>query len=323
MGKYRIGMAVGATNIKFGLFDENMELIDNLQTLTDPETDLNRLMDFLDHLTRHMLEKNHLTMDDLAGVGASFPSYIDYERGLVLDTDYIMALSNAPVRDLLQERLGVKVYLDNDANAAALAEHQLGAGVGHDNMIYAALSTGIGGGLILNGKIYRGMHGMAGEIGHMFVSDSVGYPCPCGVTGCVQSISSGVNMAKYVTDRIKEGEESAILNYAGTLSSIDMIAVGKALKGNDSLALEVVNRGAEYLGRMFHSLNQIFDINYFVYGGGVAKLGPRFIDRMIASYRHYSLMDQHYPAQFVAARFGDQGGMYGAALLVDESIAEI
>ena len=125
-------------------------------------------------------------------------------------------------------------------------------------------------------------------------------------------------MAKYVTDRIKEGEDSTILNYAGTLSNIDMEAVGKALKGNDPLALEVVDRGAEYLGRMFHSLNQLFDINVFVYGGGISKLGSRFIDRMIAAYRHYSLIDQRFPAKFIPAKFGDQSGLYGAALLLEE-----
>ena len=119
----------------------------------------------------------------------------------------------------------------------------------------------------------------------------------------------------YVTDRIKEGEDSSILNYAGTLSNIDMEAVGKALQGNDSLALEVVNRGAEYLGRMFHSLNQIFDINVFVYGGGVTKLGKRFIDRIVASYRHYSLMDQKYPAQFIPAELGDNAGMIAEVAL--------
>ena len=130
--------------------------------------------------------------------------------------------------------------------------------------------------------------------------------------------SSGVSMAKYVTDRIKEGEESSILQYAGTLSNIDMVAVGKALKSNDSLALEVVNRGAEYLGRMFFSLKQIFDINIFIYGGGVVKLGSKFTDRMIAAYRHYALSDNRFPAQFIPARFGDSAAMYGAALLVEE-----
>ena len=317
MKKYRVGIDVGATNIKIGLFDEEMTLLEQMQTLTDQEADLDRLLDLIEGMMRHLLSRSSLGIDDIEGVGVALPSYIDHARGLVLETSNILSLSNAPVRDMLQAHIGARVVIENDANAAALAEHSLGAGIGFDNMIYTALSTGIGGGLILNGKLYRGMHGMAGEIGHMFISDSTGHPCPCGVTGCVQSISSGAYMAKYVTDRIKEGEDSSILNYAGTLSNIDMEAVGKALRGNDPLALEVVDRGAEYLGRMFHSLNQIFDINIFIYGGGVAKLGSRFIDRMIAAYRHYSLTDQRYPAQFIPAKFGDKAGMYGAALLLE------
>ena len=316
MKQYRIGIDVGATNIKIGLFDEEMDLKDYAQALTDQQASLEEIIDLMVALTRRRLSANGVTLGELEGMGAVFPSYIDYRKGIVLETSYIMALSNAPVRDLLEARLGVRVVLDNDANAAALAEHRLGAGVGCSDMIYVALATGIGGGLILNGKLYRGMHGMAGEIGHMFVSDSTGYPCSCGVTGCVQSISSGAQMAKYVTDRIKEGEDSSILNYAGTLSNIDMEAVGKALQGNDSLALEVVHRGAEYLGRMFHSLNQILDINVFIYGGGITKLGSRFIDRMIAAYRHYSLVDQRYPARFIPAKLQEKASVYGAALLL-------
>ena len=318
MNKCRIGIDVGATNIKVGLFDSELNMIDHIQTLIDQDADINRLMDYIAALAKRIAAKNNIEVKDLLGVGAAFPCYMDYANGIALDACNIMALSNAPVRDMLSERLGVPVLVDNDANAAALGEHRMGAGMGHEHMIYAALATGIGGGLILNGKLYRGMHGMAGEIGHMFLSDSIGSPCLCGVTGCVQSISSGANMAKYVTDRIKEGEDSTILNYAGTLSNIDMEAVGKALKGNDPLALEVVDRGAEYLGRMFHSLNQLFDINVFVYGGGISKLGSRFIDRMIAAYRHYSLIDQRFPAKFIPAKFGDQSGLYGAALLLEE-----
>jgi len=123
-------------------------------------------------------------------------------------------------------------------------------------------------------------------------------------------------MARYAMDRIKEGEDSRILEYAGTISNIDMIAVGRALSVNDPLALEVVNRGAEYLGRMFHSLNQVFDINVFIYGGGITNLGHRFIDRMVASYRHHSLIDQKYPAKFLPGELGDRAEVIGAALLV-------
>ena len=315
MGKYAIGIDVGGTNSKIGLFDPEMHPVQILSTLTDKELEAEQLMDILAMKARQLIEQQGLHHSEIRGVGAAFPSFIDYKNGVVLETSNIISLTDQPVREMLSKRLDLPVWLDNGANCAALAEHELGAGRNQDDMIYATLATGIGGALILNGKLYRGIHGMAGEIGHMFISDSTGYPCSCGVTGCVQSISSGVHMARYVTDRIKEGVESRILEHAGTMSNIDMRAVGKALNQGDPLALEVVSRGAEYLGRMFHSLNMIFDINVFVYGGGVTKLGKKFIDRIIAAYRHYSLMDQRFPAQFIPAELGDDAGLIGAALL--------
>ena len=316
MGKYAIGIDVGGTNSKIGLFDSEMHPLNVINTLTDKELEADQLLDILASQAEQLMKEHGLTRADIRGVGAAFPSFIDYKNGVVLETSNIISLTDQPVRDMLSDRLKLPVWLDNGANCAALAEHELGAGRGHDDMIYATIATGIGGALILNGKLYRGIHGMAGEIGHMFISDSTGYPCSCGVTGCVQSISSGVHMARYVTDRIKEGMDSRILDHAGTLSNIDMRAVGKALNQGDPLALEAVSRGAEYLGRMFHSLNMIFDINVFVYGGGVTKLGKKFIDRIIAAYRHYSLMDQRFPAQFLPEELGDDAGMIGAALLV-------
>ena len=316
MRDYVIGIDVGGTRIKMGLFDANMQVVAEQQYLTDKDGTATELIDILAVQTRALAEKAGLSLQDVRGVGAAFPSSVDFRRGVTLESGSIISLNDQPVRDMLYQRLELPVYVDNDGNVAALAEHKYGAGRGHDNLIYATLATGIGGGLILNGQLYRGMHGMAGEIGHMFISDSTGYPCGCGVIGCVHSISSGIFMARYAMDRIKEGEDSRILDYAGTLSNIDMVAVGRALQMNDPLALEVVNRGAEYLGRMFHSLNQIFDINIFVYGGGITKLGHRFTDRMIASYRHHSLIDQKYPAQFLPCELGERAEVIGAALLV-------
>ena len=319
MKQYVVGIDVGGTRIQVGLFND-AEIIAEKHFLTDKEIGAAEMMDLLANQVRKLVANAGLTLEDVRGVGASFPSYVDYEKGMCVETSNIMSLNDQPVREMLSERLGLPVCVDNDGNLAALAEHELGAGRGYDNLIYAELSTGIGGGLILNGKLYRGMHGMAGEIGHMLVSDSIGYPCGCGVIGCVQSISSGLYMGRYAMDRIKEGEDSRILDYAGTISNIDTVAVGRALNVNDPLALEVVNRGAEYLGRMFHSLNQIFDINVFVYGGGVTNLGHRFIDRMIAAYRHHSLMDQKYPAKFLPAELGHRASLVGAALLVSQTL---
>ena len=316
MREYAVGIDIGGTHIKLGLFDPNMQLKAEDKSPTDKDATTVELFNFLYHKVEGLLSGAGLSLDSVRGIGVALPSSVDIKRGVALESSNIVSLNDQPVRDLLTHRFQLPVYVDNDGNVAALAEHKYGAGRGYDNLIYATLATGIGGGLILNGQLYRGMHGMAGEIGHMFVSDSTGYPCGCGVIGCVQSICSGTFMARYAMDRIKEGEESRILDYAGTLSGIDMVAVGRALQMNDPLALEVVNRGAEYLGRMFHSLNQIFDINIFVYGGGITNLGHRFTDRMVASYRHHSLMDQKYPAKFLPAELGERAEIIGAALLV-------
>ena len=317
MRDYVIGIDVGGTNIKLGLFDSGMQLVSELKYLTDKDATANELMNYLAQQVQALVEKAGLALRDVKGVGAAFPSSVDFQRGVTLESINIVSLNDQPVREMLEKRLNLPVFVDNDANVATLAEHRFGAGRGYDNLIYATLATGIGGGLILNGQLFRGMHGLAGEIGHMFISDSTGYPCGCGVSGCVQSISSGIYMARYAMDRIKEGEESRILDYAGTLANVDLVAVGRALQMNDPLALEVVNRGAEYLGRMFHNLNQIFDINIFVYGGGVTNLGHRFTDRMVASYRHHSLIDQKFPAKFLPAELGERAGIIGAALLVN------
>ncbi len=317
MRDYVIGIDVGGTNVKLGLFDGSMQLVSELKYLTDKDATANELMNYLAQQVQALVEKAGLKLRDVKGVGAAFPSSVDFRRGVTLESINIVSLNDQPVREMLEKRLQLPVFVDNDANVATLAEHRFGAGRGYDNLIYATLATGIGGGLILNGQLFRGMHGLAGEIGHMFISDSTGYPCGCGVSGCVQSISSGIYMARYAMDRIKEGEESRILDYAGTLANVDLVAVGRALQMNDPLALEVVNRGAEYLGRMFHNLNQIFDINIFVYGGGVTNLGHRFTDRMVASYRHHSLIDQKFPAKFLPAELGERAGIIGAALLVN------
>ena len=316
MKKYRIGMDVGATSIKIGLFSDDMQPVDSIQILTDRRAALNELLAQLKGYIGRLLAKHALTTGDLSGIGAVFACRVDHQEGRLLETQYIMSIADQPMRELLERELGVKVYIDNDANAAALAEHTLGAGVGHDDLIYVNLSTGIGGSIIVNGKLFRGSHGLAGEVGHMLISDSTGYPCACGISGCVESISSGANMARYAADRIMEGEDSSILDYAGTSSQIDMIAVSKAMRSGDALAQEVVNRGAEYLGRMFHSLNQVLDINVFVYGGGVSKLGEGFIGRIQEVYNQLNLLNRRYPAIFLPAKFSNQAAMYGAALLI-------
>ena len=163
MKKYAIGIDVGGTNSKIGLFDSEMHLVRVINTLTDKELEADELLDILSGQAEQLMKEQGLTRADVRGVGAAFPSFIDSKNGVVLETSNIISLTDQPVRDMLSERLKLPVWLDNGANCAALAEHELGAGRGHDDMIYATIATGIGGALILNGKLYRGIHGMAGE----------------------------------------------------------------------------------------------------------------------------------------------------------------
>ena len=316
MKQYTIGIEVGGTNVRSALFDDDMQCVCTHHTATDSELTAEELVNLLAGHVRELMQTADVTSEQVRGVGATFPSYIDYNQGILLETSNIFSLNNVPIRDMLSNALNLPVWIDNNANAAALAEHCMGAGRKHSSMVYVTISTGVGSGLILNGQLFRGMHGMAGEIGHMFVSDSTGYPCGCGVTGCVQSIASGASMARYAMERIKEGVESRILDYAGTFSRIDMIAVGKAYSEGDPLAKEVVERGAEYLGRMFRSINMILDVNVFVCGGGVMKLGDAFMQKIIQSYRRYSLTESRFPSSFLKAELGERAGVIGAALLI-------
>ena len=238
MREYAVGIDIGGTHIKMGLFDAGMQLKAEQKFLTDKDATTVELFNFLYQKVESLLLGAGMSLDNVRGIGVALPSSVDIKRGVALESSNIISLNDQPVRDLLTQRFQLPVYVDNDGNVAALAEHKYGAGRGYDNLIYATLATGIGGGLILNGQLYRGMHGMAGEIGHMFISDSIGYPCGCGVIGCVQSICSGTFMARYA------------------------------------------------------------------------------MDRMVASYRHHSLIDQKYPAKFLPAELGERAETIGAALLV-------
>ena len=161
-----------------------MRLVRVIQRPTDAELPAEAMMDALDAYVRELARGAGVPLEEVRGVGAAFPSHVDFAEGVLLETADLYQLNDTPVRDMLKKRLALPVFIDNDSNAAALAEHRLGAGRGVRDMIYVAVSTGVGGGLILGGELYRGIHGSAGEIGHMFVSDSTGYPCGCGVSGC-------------------------------------------------------------------------------------------------------------------------------------------
>lgn len=314
MTKRYVGIDVGGTKVAYGLFDENYDLLCRMQTPSRPDLPAPAAMkEIIDGVDKLLAEAKH-QRSDLAGVGACLPSFINHKTGVVAYTANLPTWVGVSARDMLSEGLGVPVSVDNDANAAALAEHSKGAGTDRENMIYITISTGVGGGLIINDHIFRGSHGMAGEIGHVLVSDAHGFPCGCGNAGCVESIASGPNMARYAAHRIEAGAQSSISRYADG-KPITTVHIGQALRESDPLAVETVDHAAEYLGRLFQSLYQILDIDLIVYGGGAVKVGPRLMERSMARFNALCKYAADYPVTFRPALLGDDTGIIGAALL--------
>jgi glucokinase len=315
MEKYYIGIDVGGTKLAYGLFDKDYMLINRFKAKTNPDLEPDKMLDEMCGHIDILLSDNSLTRANLGGVGTVFPSHIDFDNGFVITTSSLPKWDNVPLKKLFSEKLGVAVEVDNDANAAAIAEHLFGAGKGKKHMLYVTVSTGIGGGIILNNTIFRGSYGSAGEFGHMIISDD-GYLCGCGNRGCIMSLASGPKIIRYTKDRLEEGCCSTLSCMVENFDDLTCKHIEDAAKSGDQLAIEVIERTGDLLGVMFANLYQIFNVNHFVVGGGVSKFGKPLFDRFNEKFKHLSKISSAYPVSIVPAMLGDDVGIIGAVTLV-------
>jgi len=219
-----------------------------------------------------------------------------------------------PLRNMVKKRYGVDSCLLNDANAAALAEHRLGAGRGTNNLIYLTVSTGIGGGIIVNNELYSGTSGCAGEIGHMTI-DASGPECSCGNRGCLEVLASGTAVANEAKRRIKEGERSRLTDIVpGDPEGITAEKVATAAREGDRLAMDVISRAAGYLGVGMVNLVNIFNPEMIIVGGGLSKMGELLLGpaRQVVKQRAVPLCAG--AVRIVTAGLGDDAGLLGAAI---------
>lgn len=317
MSGYLIGIDVGGTKIAYGVYDSDYKQLGKFVARTNPKLEPEEMVDEMCGHIRQLLAQSSIQLSLVRGVGAAFPSHIDFEKGLVITTSSLPKWDNVPAKEMLSQKLGVPVEIDNDANVAAVAEHRFGAGRGHRHMLYVTISTGIGGGIIINNEIFRGSYGAAGEIGHMIISDD-GYLCGCGNRGCVMSLASGPKIIRYTLDRIDSGCCSMVPTMAPCTDDISCKHIGDAAKAGDELAQEALNRTGDYLGIMFANLYQIFNIRHFVVGGSVSKIGSPLFDRFTDKMSSLCKISSAYPVTIVPAELGDDVGIVGAATLIDK-----
>lgn len=251
-------------------------------------------------------------------IGMASPGPLDPHTGTILDTPNIPEWDNFPVGPKLYEHFGVPVYLDNDANMAALAEWQYGAGVGHEHLVYLTISTGIGGGVISSGHLLQGFRGMGAELGHMIV-DPNGPRCGCGGIGHVESFSSGPAIARYVNEQIGAGVKSSLQD----LEKINAAQVADAAFQGDELANSAFERAGHYLGIAVANYLAIFDPSILVFGGGVSQAGELLFKPFRESLQKH-VFHPHYLDDLIItkAAMGDNAGLLGALALARLAVSQ-
>ncbi len=264
--------------------------------------------------TDHLLGVSNIDLSQLHSISIAAAGAIDFELGVVTSSPNLTGWHDVPLRDVVSSKYKVKTFLVNDASAAALGEHEFGAGRGVSNLIYLTVSTGIGGGIIINGRLYLGPSGSAGEAGHMTI-DVHGPECSCGNIGCLEMLASGTAIAREAIRRIRGGGSSSLTEMVGgKIENITAEEVGAAAEGGDSLALEVISQAATYLGAGMVNLVNIFNPEMIIVGGGVAQMGELLLApaRQVVEARAFKLPAQ--AVRIVPAQLGDEAGVLGAAV---------
>ncbi len=265
-----------------------------------------------------VLSQRSLDPSQLDSIGIAAAGAIDSAKGLVTSSPHLPGWHDVPLRDIVEDKYGIKTYLINDASAAAVGEHYFGAGKGINNLIYLTVSTGIGGGIIIDDKLYLGPCGSAGEIGHMTI-DVNGPRCSCGNVGCWETLVSGTAVAREAQRRIRQGEKSSLTKIVRRkVGNITAEEVGIAAKDGDPLALEIIAKAATYLGIGMVNLVNIFNPEMIIVGGGLAKIGDLLLNpaRQVVKERAFQLSAQ--AVRIVPAQLGDDSGLIGAAIFAHQ-----
>ena len=281
-------------------------------TLADkgPEVVINRIFSAIDHL----LSQKNINLSQLSGISIAAAGAIDSEKGLITSSPHLPGWHDVPLRDIVKEKYKVNTFLINEANAAALGEYYFGVGQGVNNLVLLTVGTGIGGGIIINGRLYSGASGSAGEIGHTTI-DVNGPRCSCGNIGCLEALISGTAIAREAIRRIRQGERSSLTEIVGgKIENITAEEVLTATRAGDSLASEVILKAATYLGVGLANVVNIFNPEMIIIGGGMAKMGDLLLNpaRQVVRERAFQLSAQ--AVQIVPAQLGDDAGVLGAAV---------
>ena len=316
-----LGIDVGGTDVKIGLLNENAKILALGKTPTGVGNPYQDIIRNIAEYSKTLLTQAGYTLDDLTAVGVGVPGVADNDSGVVVRC-VNMEWWNIPLREELQKHIPRPVTIDNDANLAGLAESICGVSMGTDSSVFITLGTGVGGGLILQGKPWSGQHGEGGEIGHI-IMDIDGIPCTCGRKGCLERYCSATALIRIAQEAVIQHHESMLWsvcdNNPEKLNGKNIFAC--AMKG-DATALEVFDRYIHYLCLALSSIICMIDPQVIVIGGGLSKDGPFLLDAINKRIKGYLAFPEVPFADIKIATLGANAGFIGAAMLAKQYTEE-
>lgn len=308
--KYCFGVDIGGTTVKMGLFQEDGVLMDKWEIVTRTENAGENILPDISASIHAKLDEAKIAKEDVIGIGMGIPAPIK-EDGIVKNTANL-GWGYKEVKRELEELTGITVATGNDANVAALGEMWQGGGKGHKNMVMVTLGTGVGGGVIVEGKCLVGGHGGGGEIGHICVNYEETECCGCGKQGCLEQYASATGIARLAKKRLAKDDKPSILRGKEDNTAKDVF---DAVKAGDEVADEIAVEFGNYLGHALANLAAACDPTVFVIGGGVSKAGEillKYIEKPYMERAFFADKD----TQFTLATLGNDAGICGAAKLV-------
>jgi glucokinase len=314
MAEYFLGVDLGGTKILTALVDGRGRVMQRARIAT-PSGGPAAVVDGIVQTVESVTGQAGVDVRAVAGLGVGAPGPMDPDTGVVFEPPNLPGWHDVPLGAMLLQRLGVPAHVENDANAAALGERWVGAGAGVDDLVYITVSTGVGGGLIFRGRLYHGVSGTAGEVGHMVI-DPNGPPCPCGRHGCLEAMASGPAIARAARAAVLAGQPTSLDRIAP--EEIDARAVADAAREGDAVARAVYARAAAALGAGITNLVNLLNPAMVIIGGGVAETGDLIFGPVRRIVKQEAFERPAAAVQIVAAVLGGDAGVVGAAAVAKE-----
>ena len=314
---YYLGIDLGGTNIAIGLVNENLEIVLKDKVPTGASRPTSDIMDDMAELCKSIIKRVGISFDEVAYAGIAAPGSVDPENGVVRYSNNIK-MSDYPIAEELKKRIPIKkVYLENDANAAALAEAKAGAGKGYSDLIMITLGTGVGGGIVIGGKLYSGFNYCGAELGHTVIEFG-GRPCTCGRRGCFEAYSSATGLINMTKEIMSENADSVMWDFVrDDINNVSGVTAFKAAKKGDAAGAEVVDKYIKYLACGLTNIVNIFQPEVLCIGGGVCGEGDYLLKPLTKLIRRseYGSATQTQFCQIKIAELGNDAGIIGAAVL--------